>query len=76
MRTIERSSAFKRDYRRVKATPQHRHDLDGLLLAALALLADDQPLPESLRDHALSGIWLEPAPTHEPARTGCAGSKP
>jgi len=57
MRTIERSSAFKRDYRRVKATPPHRHDLDGLLLAALALLADDQPLPDSLRDHALSGTW-------------------
>ena len=57
MRTIERSSAFKRDYRRVKATPQHRHDLDRLLLAALALLADDQPLPESWRDHVLSGIW-------------------
>ena len=29
----------------------------GLLLAALALLADDQPLPESWRDHALSGTW-------------------
>jgi mRNA interferase YafQ len=57
MRTIERSSAFKRDHRRVKATLQHRHDLDGLLLAALALLADDQPLPESWRDHALSGTW-------------------
>lgn len=57
MRTIERSSAFKRDYRRVKATPRHRHDLDGLLLAALALLAGDQPLPESWRDHALSGSW-------------------
>ena len=51
MRTLERSSAFKRDYKRVKATPPHRHDLDGLLLA------DDQPLPESWRDHALSGIW-------------------
>ncbi len=55
MRTIDRSSAFKRDYRRVKATPRHSQDVDGLLLAALALLADDQPLPESLRDHALSG---------------------
>jgi len=57
MRTIERSSAFKRDYKRVKATTPHRHDLDGLLLTALALLADDQPLPESWRDHALSGTW-------------------
>ena len=57
MRTIERSSAFKRDYKKVTTTPRHR-SLDPLLLATLALLLEDQPLPESNRDHALSGAWV------------------
>lgn len=56
MRTIERSSAFKRDYKRVKATPRHRN-VDVLLTEVLSLLLDDQPLPASNRDHALSGDW-------------------
>ena len=55
MRTIERSSLFKRDYKRTKATPRHRKDLDVLLPAILALLLSDQALPSNLRDHALSG---------------------
>lgn len=58
MRTIERSSAFKRDYKRVKATPRHRKDADQLLTETLGLLSLDRPLPESLRDHALSGNWV------------------
>ena len=57
MRTIERSSAFKRDYKRIKATPQHRHTVDALLRAAVAWLVNDEPLPEHLRDHPLSGTW-------------------
>lgn len=57
MRTIERSSAFKRDYKRVKATPRHSNDLDSLLFAILESLLIDQALPESNRDHALSGDW-------------------
>jgi mRNA interferase YafQ len=57
MRTIERSSAFKRDYKRVKATPRHSKDVDSLVSAAVALLLVDQALPESSRDHALSGDW-------------------
>jgi mRNA interferase YafQ len=55
MRTIERSSAFKRDYKRAKATPRHRKDVDSLVSAAVALLLSDQALPENSRDHALSG---------------------
>ena len=58
MRTIERSSAFKRDYKKTAATPKHRLNLDSLLLAVLALLLADQPLPESNRDHALTGDWV------------------
>ena len=57
MRAIERSSAFKRDYKRVKAMPLHRSDVNELLLPTLTLLTNDQPLPENLRDHALSGTW-------------------
>jgi len=57
MRTIERSSAFKRDFKRVKATPRHAHDVDALVLAAVRLLAADQLLPEGNRDHPLSGDW-------------------
>lgn len=57
MRTIERSSAFKRDYKRVKATPRHGKHVDTLVSAIIALLLVDQALPESNRDHALSGDW-------------------
>jgi mRNA interferase YafQ len=57
MRTIERSSAFRRDYKRTKATPRHVKDLDPLLSAILSLLLSDRPLPASNRDHALSGDW-------------------
>lgn len=57
MRTIERSSAFKRDFKRVKATPRHAREVDGLVLAAARLLASDQPLPEGNRDHPLAGDW-------------------
>ncbi len=57
MRTIERSSAFKRDYKRVKATPRHCKDVDFLVSAIVELLLIDQELPESYRDHALSGDW-------------------
>jgi len=56
MRTIERSSAFKRDRKRIKATPSHK-DVDSFLLSILALLVADESLPESNRNHPLSGDW-------------------
>jgi mRNA interferase YafQ len=55
MRTIERSSAFKRDYKRAKKTPRHGRAVDSLVSTVVALLLSDQVLPESNRDHALSG---------------------
>ncbi|MDP2999027.1 MAG: type II toxin-antitoxin system YafQ family toxin [Bryobacterales bacterium] len=58
MRTIERSSAFKRDYKRAKATPHHSKDLESRVSTAVALLLSDQVLPENARDHALSGSWV------------------
>ncbi len=57
MRTIERSAAFKKDYKRLKASPRHRQDLDKLVSTLLTLLATDEILPESDRDHALIGQW-------------------
>jgi mRNA interferase YafQ len=57
MRTIERSTAFKRDYKHAKATPRHSKDVDSRVSAVVALLLSDQGLPENYRDHALSGDW-------------------
>ena len=57
MRTIEYASAFKRDFKRVKATPRHGRDIDRLLTEAVTLLAAGKPLPASHRDHALVGDW-------------------
>lgn len=57
MRAIERSSAFKRDYKRAKATPRHRENVDSLLSAVLERLISDMVLPEGSRDHPLSGDW-------------------
>jgi mRNA interferase YafQ len=57
MRTIERSAAFKKDYKRLKASPRHQQDLDKLVSTLLTLLATDEILPESSRDHALIGQW-------------------
>ena len=56
MRTIERTSGFKRDYRRVKATPRYR-DIEILLSEIVCLLAGDKPLQERHRDHGLGGRW-------------------
>jgi mRNA interferase YafQ len=57
MRAIERSSVFKSDYKRAKATPRHRNDVDSMVLTIVDLLVSDQPLPKDVRDHALSGDW-------------------
>jgi mRNA interferase YafQ len=56
MRTIDRSSAFKRDYKR-EAKGQHRATLDATLIPVLMALANDQPLEQRHRDHDLSGEW-------------------
>ena len=56
MRTIDRSSAFKRDYKR-EAKGQHRVTLDANLIPVLVALANDQPLEVRHRDHDLSGEW-------------------
>jgi mRNA interferase YafQ len=57
MRTIERSSAFQRDYKRTKATPRYRKELGSLLSDVVSLLLTDDVLPAIYRDHALAGDW-------------------
>ena len=57
MRTIEYSSAFKRDFKLVSKQPRHSKDLAGLLEATLDFLVQDLPLPEQFVDHPLTGDW-------------------
>jgi len=57
MRTIRRSSAFKRDARQVLANSRYK-DVAGLLQVIVDSLAADQRLPAANRDHALSGDWM------------------
>lgn len=54
MRTIEWTSAFKRDYKRVKATPRHKN-IETVLAEIAELLTEDRQLPERCRDHLLVG---------------------
>ena len=56
MRTIARSSAFKRDFKR-EQKGQHRAILAEVLVPVLQSLAADLPLEERNRDHDLSGEW-------------------
>jgi len=56
MRTIEWTSAFRRDYKRTKATPRHK-DIETVLEDVGGLLAEDTPLKEKHRDHSLGGDW-------------------
>ncbi len=58
MRTIERTSAFKKDYKRVKATPRHKN-IETLLEEIVSLLALDRALEEKHSDHALAGEWKD-----------------
>jgi mRNA interferase YafQ len=58
MRTIEWTSAFRRDYKRTKATPRHK-DIETLLPEIVGLLAEDQPLLLKHHDHALGGNWKD-----------------
>ncbi len=56
MRTIDRSTVFKRDYKR-EAKGRHRATLDEDLRPVLLALLTDRPLEAKYRDHDLSGDW-------------------
>jgi mRNA-degrading endonuclease YafQ of YafQ-DinJ toxin-antitoxin module len=47
MRTIEYTSAFRRDFKREKRG-QHRHHIDALVSVIVSLLAEDKAVPEKL----------------------------
>ena len=55
MREIERSSVFKRDFKRIYSNPRHKKDIEELLLGTIDLLVLDKLLPFKLRDHDLIG---------------------
>jgi len=63
MRRIERTNAFRSDFKREKRG-QHRRDLDAVLTFSVSLLADDKPLPERNHDHALGGDWRDHRECH------------
>jgi mRNA interferase YafQ len=50
MRALERSTAFKRDFKK-------HGDIDAALIDVLYKLITDEELPEKYHDHALSGDW-------------------
>ena len=58
MRTIERTSAFKRDFKRVGRGP-HRDVLDADLKEIILALVNDLPLSAKHRDHPLAGKWKD-----------------
>jgi mRNA interferase YafQ len=63
MRTISRTTRFKKDYKR-EAKGRHRKTLDDELLSVISLLAADETLPERLHDHALTGEWSDHRDCH------------
>ena len=58
MRSIERTSAFRRDYRR-ESRGRHGNHLDELLALVVTALANDSSLAPHHHDHALSGLWAD-----------------
>ena len=52
-REVRRTTQFRRDLRKA-----HKQGKDIALFHKIAeMLANDEPLPEKYKDHALSGIW-------------------
>jgi len=55
MRTIERTTPFRRDYKREKRAGWK--GLDARLAEVVELLVADKPLPAARYDHPLTGKW-------------------
>jgi len=58
MRAIERTTQFRRDFKR-EMKGRHRNTLEADLTAVLRLLVSDTPPAEKYRDHPLSGDWSD-----------------
>jgi mRNA interferase YafQ len=63
MRTIRQSGQFKRDLKREAKGP-HRQTLQREFVRLVEALANDQPLAEKHRDHALGGKWQDHRDCH------------
>lgn len=63
MRTIERTSQFKHDYKR-EAKGSYRATLEVDFIDVLTALANDMPLAEKHHDHALIGDWKDHRDCH------------
>jgi mRNA interferase YafQ len=63
MRTIEFTSKFRRDYKRVAAGP-HGKTLKGELDLILDALLRDEPLAPRHADHPLTGNWKDHRDCH------------
>jgi mRNA interferase YafQ len=63
MRRIEPTNSFKRDYKR-ELKGKHKTVLGIEFAELLQQLAEDQPLAERLRDHALTGQWSDHRDCH------------
>jgi mRNA interferase YafQ len=63
MRTIRRTSRFKKDFKR-ELRGKHGGNVAELLTAALILLVKDEALPPNMRDHALTGEWSDHRDCH------------
>jgi mRNA interferase YafQ len=63
MRTIERTSKFKRDFKR-ELKGNHKQSLTSDLTLILKLLIADKKLPSRYRDHSLIGDWQDHRDCH------------
>ncbi|MCC8165304.1 MAG: type II toxin-antitoxin system YafQ family toxin [Planctomycetes bacterium] len=55
MRVIKYGAKFARDLKRLQRSADRQMLID--LHATITLLANDEPLPEALKDHPLKGEW-------------------
>ena len=63
MRTIEPTSAFRKDFKR-ESRGRHAKLLQTEFPALLQNLAQDHPLDARFRDHALTGDWKDHRDCH------------
>ncbi len=63
MRTIERTSKFKRDFKR-ELKGNHKQSLTSDLTLILKLLIADKKLPGRYQDHSLIGDWRDHRDCH------------
>lgn len=63
MRRIRQTGQFKRDLKR-EGKGRHRAFLAREFVKVIETLAKDEPLAEKLRDHALTGEWLDHRDCH------------